>query len=284
MSEEQARSFIEQATQSLQTGQLNQALDFANQAIMLDPTNGDAFSLKAVALAQLNQNAEATRAFEEAIQLQPENSKVRYNLAVHLVRQNQKIEGLGQAREALQLDPAHAGARELIAQLERELGVTAEPRPEGHAAPPIQGIDPNAPYAQNPYGQSPYGNQQPTPYGGERQGYSGSAHNIAFVEQMGPTWTAIGWALVAVYIILLIVQIPQTIETVRIVMENPQAQPPQNPVFTIIGLVGWVFSFSWMIIDIMDRRASWLWLVLYCICCCCGPVQAIYMLAGRKPK
>ncbi len=283
MSEEQARSFIEQATQSLQTGQLNQALDFANQAIMLDPTNGDAFSLKAVALAQLNQNAEATRAFEEAIQLQPTNSKVRYNLAVHLVRQNQKVEGLTQAREALQLDPAHAGARELIAQLERELGVASIPRPSEGAVPPVQGVDPNI---QSPYGQNPYGGQPPSPYGPPRPGYAGSTHKIAFIEQLGPTWTAIGWALVAVYILLMIVQIPATSEAVRFAMENPGVRPTQtqNPFIQILGFGVWVCALTWMIMDIIDRRASWLWLVLYCICCCCGPVQAIYMLAGRKPQ
>ena len=283
MSEEQAQNFIEQATQSLQSGQLNQALDFANQAILLNPEQADAYVIKAVALAQLNQAADATRAFEDALRIQPDNAKTRFNLAVHLVRQNQKTEALTQVQEALKIDPSHVGARELLGQLESELGL----RSAGEAAPPVQGMGQeqtvNQPYGAgpNPYQQGPYA-------GGQQPCYQrpASAHNLPFVEQMGPTWTIIGWAFVAVWIILFLIQIPASIEAFQTAMRNPGAPPEQNqnPVLTVISLINAVGAITWMVMDILDRRASWVWLVFFCLCCCCAPVQSLYMLFGRKPK
>lgn len=284
MSEEQARSFIEQATQSLQSGQLNQALDFANQAIMLDPSKAGAYVIKAVALAQLNQASEASRVFEEAIRLQPDDPKTRFNFAVHLMRQNQKMEALTQVQESLRVDPSHAGARDMLAQLERDLGIMPEARPSEQAPPPIQAPPeqaPGTPYGQNPYG-SPYA--QPSPYLHPQQSF-GRSHNVAFVERMGQTWDVIGWCLVGLYLLIFIVQVPQMMESIRLIMETGgRVEPEQNPVLQMLGFVGAISALTWMIIDIVDRRTSWLWLVLFCLCCCCGPVQALYMALGRKQQ
>jgi len=283
MSEEQSINFINQATQSLQSGQLNQALDFANQALLLNPESADAYVIKAVALAQMNQAAEATQAFEDALRIDPSNAKTRFNLAVHLVRQNQKTEALTQVREALASDPSHVGARDLLTQLERELGVA----PAGQASvPPIQqpGQTTEVPGAQSPYGQNPY---QQSPYGSPQQPYYAptSQHNLPFVENMGKNWEIIGWAFVIVWLLLFLVQMPQAIAQVQEAMRNPGAPPPQqqgNPIITVLGLANALGGITWMIMDILDRRGNWLWFVLYLLCCCCAPIQALYMALGRK--
>lgn len=287
MSDDQAQSFVDQATQSLQSGQLNQALDFANQAILLNPQAADAYVIKAVALAQMNQAADATRAFEDAIRILPDSAKTRFNFAVHLVHQNQKNEALAQAREALNLDPTHAGARQLVGQLEAELGLGA--RPSEGAVPPVQGMPgPEQPYGGNPYQQNPYG----SPYGGPNQPYvrpQHTGHNVALVEQIGAnTWTMIGWGFVAAWFILFIIGIltagPEIARAFNEGMSGNARPGPTmgNPIQTVLSWILSIGALTWMVIDIVDRRSSWVWLVFYVLCCCCAPVQVLYMALGRK--
>ncbi len=290
MSDDQTQSFIEQATQSLQSGQLNQALDFANQAILLNPQAADAYVIKAVALAQMHQSAEATGAFEDALRIQPDNAKTRFNFAVHLVHQNQKPEAIAQASEALRLDPSHAGARQLLGQLEADMGIGGQPRPpEGAVPPPVQGAPgPEQPYGANPYQQNPYG----SPYGGPNQPYvrpQQSGHNVALVEQIGTkTWTGIGWGFVAAWFILFIIGIvtagPEIARAFNEGMTGNARPGPAmgNPIQTVLSWILSLGALTWMIVDIVDRRSNWVWLVFYVLCCCCAPVQVLYMALGRK--
>lgn len=285
MAEDQAQSFINQASQSLQSGQLNQALDFADQAIALNPGMVDAYVIRAVSLAQLNQPQEATRAFEDAIRIQPDNAKTRFNLAVHLVRQGQKVEALTQVREAQRLDPNHAGAREMLLQLEGELGVTPTPAPGSEAVPPVAGV-------ASPYGANPYQQQNPYPQGAPSQPYfrpPQKEHNVALVEQIGGgVWTGIGWVFIIAWflinVIYMVTEGPVFMQTLQDVLagETPADPDQGSPLWTVLALLFSVSSLAWMIIDIIDRRSSWIWGVFFAICCCCGPVQVLYMLLGRK--
>lgn len=287
MSAEQAKGFLDQATQSIQGGMFTQAIDLIDQAIALDPNNAEAYLLKGVAMAQTNQPDAATEAFQKAIMIQPTNPKAFFNLAVHQSRTGNKTSALDAAREALRLDPAHAGARELVGQLEQELGLarTADPMLK-EDAPPVQAVQ--NPYAnQNPYAsQNPY-TQQNAPY--YREGYGPSAHSVAFVERMGATWTTIGWVLVGIWVLIFLISMitsgPQIIEAMQQAMRNPNAQPPMQQGNLFLQVLSWINTLAaliWMIIDIADRRGNWLWLVLFICCCCCAPIQAIYMAAGRK--
>ncbi len=279
MSEEQVRGFIDQATQSIQGGMFNQAIELIDQALALQPDNGEAYLLRGVALSQVNQPQAATEAFQKAVMLQPTNSKAHFNLAVHYSRLGQKDLGLDAAQEALRLDPAHAGARDLVTQLERELGVpsTATDSPATDS-PPVQTAQPMG----NPYaGQNPY-QQSNAPY--LREGYSPNVHAVAFVEKMGSNWVTLGWVLTGLSLLFLIIGLQQ-------LLSNPSASRDPFAGFTgsrlIITLVDMGVRFAalgWVITDIMDRRGNWVWLIPFVLCCCCAPVQAIYMLAGRKPS
>ena len=285
MSEEQAKGFLDQATQSIQGGMFNQAIDLIDQAIAIDPNNAEAYLLKGVAMANTNQPDGATEAFQKAIMIQPTNPKAFFNLAVHQSRMGNKTQALDAAQEAMKLDPAHAGARELVGQLEQELGMarTVDPMLK-EDVPPVQ-AGPQNPYAsQNPYVQQPGA----APY--YREGYAPSAHSVAFVEKMGQTWTTIGWVLVGIWVLIFLISMitsgPQMIEAFQEAMRNPNGpRPMQQGGSMIMQILSWINTLAaliWMIVDIADRRGNWLWLVLFICCCCCAPVQSIYMAAGRK--
>jgi len=152
LSAEQAKQFLDQATQSLQGGQFEQALELAEQAIGLAPENSEAFVLKGIALSQLSRPDESTESFRHAIMLAPYNVKAYFNLAVHYYALGQKVPAEEMAREAVRIEPKHAGARDLLGRLELEkLAATQEQNQR-----PVSPHDPLAgPGAQPPFGHTP---------------------------------------------------------------------------------------------------------------------------------
>ncbi len=283
MSNEQSQSFIEQATQSIQGGQFSQAIELLDQAIAINPMSADAYLLKGVALAQMSSPDLATESFQKAIGIEPDNAKARFNLAVHFSRIGQKQGALTEAREALRVDPNHAGARDLVTQLEAEMGVAASTPSAPDGAPPIQGAT-GSTYQSNPYQSGPTASYN-------REGYAPKVHTLPFVERMGSTWTTLGWIFTGIALLIFVLslsKIPVQYNLMQEAMKNPN-RPPTPPPTTIFDLIlqifsvlNWICSITWIIMDIVDRKRNWLWLVLYCICCCCAPVQLIYMLAARK--
>jgi tetratricopeptide (TPR) repeat protein len=292
MSEEQARQFLEQATQSLQSGQFQQALELADQSIALRENDAEAHILRGIALSQLGQPEPATEALRRAISLAPQNPKAYYNLAVHAYSQGQKAEALEMAREAVRLDSKHAGARDLVARVEAEMRPqddVAAPRAQEPAAPteaPGAPSQPSAPY------QSPY--QQP-PGGYVRPGYESSGvHSLQFVENMGKTWDAIGWGLVITSLVVFVASIFLFMPLYMEMFRDPENISRMNmmglgggALSIVIQLVSWaatLASLVWMILELSDRRGNWLWMLPYIICCCCGfhwIVLGIYLIAGR---
>ena len=299
MADEQARGFIEQATQSLQSGQFQQALELIEQAIAIDRNNSEAHILRGIALSQTNQPDLATSAFQQAILISP-NAKAYYNLAVHQYQLGQKQPALDAAREAVRVDPSHSGARELAGRIERELGLpqVTTARPDDVLQPESSSGEQSAgPGVAQPYG-SPYGTQSADYY---RQGYvpqEGPIHSLKFVENMGKTWTTLGWAVVgfgALYFAFSLYMIFGTgmMEQIQQAISNPgyRVQQQSGPL-SILSNIMWVAmligSTTWMALDLADRRGNWLWLLPYIVCCCltCSlmpwAVVAVYLLAGRK--
>jgi len=296
MSEEQAKQFLEQATQSLQSGQFQQALDLAQQAISLQESD-EAQILRGIALSQLNQPDGATEAFRRAISLNAHNPKAYYNLAVHYYALGQKNEAIEMAREAVRIDSKHAGARDLVTRIEAELnppvdagaprimddGTTVSGGPQGSAGPTAQG----------PYQSPPMGNY-------ERPGYStAGVHSLQFVERLGKTWDTIAWIIIvivfAVFVISWITNFGQIMEA----FSNPAAARRMGGMnafssmnlfqmlLSIVGMLARLGGLVWMIMELSDRRGNWLWLLPYILCCCCGVdwlVMGIYLLAGRQKQ
>ena len=121
MANEQAKAFVDQATQSLQNSQFQQALELVDQAIAIEPGASDSHVLRGICLSQLGQPDAATEALRKAIMLSPYNAKAYYNLAVHQNALGNKKEACELAREAVGVDPRHAAAKQFLAQLETEL-------------------------------------------------------------------------------------------------------------------------------------------------------------------
>lgn len=308
MSAEQAKEFLNQATQSLQSGQFQQALELVEQSIALKGDEAEAHILRGIALSQTGQPDTATESFRKAISLAHNNPKAYYNLAVHLYSRGEKSEAIEMAREAVRLDTKHAGARDLVTRIEMEAqpdsGVKAprveEPlAPSGMEPPPGTGVSgpsspserpspgPSAPY-QTPPSQQPAG-------GYYRPGYeTGGIHSLQFVANMGKTWDTIAWALIVVSFAVFVGSIALFMPFYQELFRNPENMSRMStmglgggPLSIVLQIVSWLATLAslvWMILELSDRRGNWLWLLPYILCCCCGfhwVVLGIYLLAGR---
>lgn len=310
MAQEQIRQFIDQATQSIQSGQFDQALQLIEQALALDPSSADAYILKGIGLSQTGQPAAATEALRRAIELDPTSAKAHYNLAVHLYSQAQKPDALVAAQKAAELDPGHATARQLISTIETELGVGVRPEtsyahdplavppvtatPPENAAPPVveqpaprpfhQAVPPGSGVAGegqyvNPYMKDPYATQE---------------HSIPFIGNMGGAWTAIGWLLAVLSLVGGLTLIYVVVQVMPLVNGNNQEEVQRivqqkygglGTVIQICGLGSVIGIVAWTIIDVLDRRTNPVWIIPSVVCTCCGfgwLTLPIYILAGRN--
>jgi len=355
MANEQAKAFVDQATQSLQNSQFQQALDLVDQAIAIEPGASDSHVLRGICLSQLGQPDAATDAFRKAIMLSPYNAKAYYNLAVHYNALGNKKEAAELAREAVGVDPRHAAAKQFLIQLEAELSGPARaptgvrddainpydtiptqssgqaqtppaedqrpasglkqsettsqsssagaqnlPPPAASDMPHVSAAPgqtrPAAPIAPtgSPYAQASGG--QFSPGGYTRPGYEQSAHSLPWIENMGGGWAAIGWVLSGVSLVLMIIAYAMAFSMIQSMFTGAGSHAPgnistnynammMNPL-GIVGLFVRVLCLLWIILDIVDRRAGWGWVVaLVILGCCCGVpwlIIPIYLVAGRK--
>lgn len=299
MAQEQVQQFIDQATQSIQGQRFSEALELLDQAIAIEPDNADATLLRAICLSQTGQPVAANDLFGRAISLAPTSAKAHFNFAVHLYAQGMKREALQEARAALELDPQHASARDLSTRIEAEF---QQPVQGEYTAPPNNAA-PGAPGGLPP---QPFANQPPAvqPQQYYQQGYeAGPVHTIGFVEKLGKNWTLIGWGLAAISLLGLIFSILLYMPIFQMAMatagSNPNANPAANQeqmvhqvrqsAFYIPAMMtfygSWLLIVAYTIIDIIDRRGHFVWLLLQvpCTCCGCGFISMpLYMLLGRK--
>jgi tetratricopeptide (TPR) repeat protein len=311
MSADQAKQFLDQATQSIQGGQPAQALELIRQAIQLNPGNPEAHMLHGIALAQTQQPTQAAEAFREAIRLDPNSAKAHYNLAVHLHSQHERTAALEQAKLALERDPQHAGARDLSARIQAELGTAPSARvadsPAPGGPPPVvdPGISEQPPLGQQPpvaeqpafTGQvPPTGHQPPPSY--YRSGYDLPAHSLAFVEKLGKKWLGIGWALIALHVVIVALNLITSAEELaalssptafmQFIESMDQTAGVADWILAILSLLAILSMITWMILDLVDNRGNFLWLLPFFTCCLCtfgylpAVVVAIYILAGRN--
>jgi len=280
MSDAATKQFIAQAQQSLGGGRIAEALEFAQQAVALDPSNSEALMLCAIALSQLNRPLEAEDAFAKSAELSPANPKLYYNWAVHRYSIGSKSEALEAGRKALDLDPSHASARDLVIRLETELGLrTSVP---SASAPPL-----STPQMAPP-------THYYTPY-------EPPLHSLKFIERLGPVWDFIGWGFGGLRMLMFLISIAEMSRVLsdasndaNVLIDNIANNPMyyQSGSSNVVGALSVLFSLAvlgWLVFDILDRRASWLWLVPYFLFCCftCTYfdwiIVPLYVLIGR-PK
>ncbi|MFZ4507996.1 MAG: tetratricopeptide repeat protein [Fimbriimonas sp.] len=296
MSEEQSKSFVDQATQSIQAGQFAQALEFLEQAVALTPNDSEAYVLQGICLSQLGRADDATSAFRKAITVSPYNAKAYFNLAVHQYQIGDKVEALAMAEEAAKIDVKHANARALIEKIRSD----SEPKPAQAAsaynpADPLsapQGSIPPRTERPAPGPSAPSAPGQPyTPRGGYEAAPAGG---ITFIQNMGPSWVLIGWVLALMSLVALGLSLSQMAPLIsaaasgnsaQIETLSKQMQQNSNPLVQVLSYGSLFGILLWTIMDLIDRKGNFVWLIPQVLCSCCGfgwLILPIYILAGRK--
>lgn len=281
MPNEEAKSYLEQATSAVQTGQFERALSLIEQCLTLDPQNYEGLIVRGIAQSQTNQPDAATDSFREAIRIQPTTTKGHYNLAVHLYGIGRTQSALEAVRKAVEFDSSHLAAQDLRQKIEIELGMAAKPMDA--AAEEMQTIEsPSQPAGDH---TDPY----------YREGYDSDpdVHSIPFVERMGNAWIWIGAGLAILPIFLFgisyLMAPGQFQEMLAGRQPQQQIQPPIGSMVIIgLSILTAFSSLTWMIMDILDRRTSLVWLIPFAVCCCItsgclpGVVMGLYIAVGRK--
>lgn len=174
------------------------------------------------------------------------------------------------AMEAARLEPNNAGARDLILRIESESGMAPSGVPDPSGVP------------------TPYASPQESYV---RPGYEPPLHSIKFVENMGGGWLTIAWVLAVIDLGILAFSIMAFVPLFGKFQGDPKgmqlAMQHAIPIgVTIVSWVGKLGMLGWLIVDIMDRRGNWLWVLPQVLCgfCGCGFLTLpIYLLAGRTP-
>jgi hypothetical protein len=235
----------EAAVHFLRIGKPEEALTAARHLGEEDPTDAEAFQIQGLALARLGEGEEATRALRQAVKLSPDEGKHHYNLASHLANLGQMDEALWEAKQAVRVAPQHAEAVHLLDVLEGR----TELKPQ-------------------------------TP------------HLLPWMRGKEQLWTRIGQVLMGLATVVAISMFahPPAAPTGK---QVPKGQLPdvalrtdslsQTLIFLLI--VSALSTFVWMIVDIVDRRKRFSWIVPLFICGMMGlnivPL-AMYFFIGRK--
>ena len=259
-------SHLQQATDFVNAGNYNEALERARAVLIGDPSNGDAKLIEAISLSQLGNSRDASESFAEAIRLAPTIVKARFNAAVHEFNTG----NVGQARllatEALNLDPKHEGTKELMERMGPEPQIMAT------------GVS---------YPRENMADYQPA--------YEG----ITFIRNNSKAWSAAGWIISAgsllAFIALWATVVPHLSELLDAAQANDTGKTQAlsrkigNPMVSI-GVYGFVaLNLIYMIMDIIHRKGNFVWLIVHIPCSCIGVCVGgnfitlpIYMLFGRK--
>ncbi len=273
MSQDRVRELTELGMSLLAEGKYAEALDAASEATALAPTDSEPHIQRGIALSSLQRGAEADDAFKRALVLSPYSAKAHFNFAVHRFHQGEFQAARELAEEALQLDPNHASARDLANQLRGEAEVPA-PAPE-------------ATYAEIPAMAPPPSDPVPTVQGSAAP----QAHVVDFIGKLGAGWRVAGWLLsvlnfsaCAGYFRLAAKYQPETMADFDSKV-SMMAKDPLTQVVMLSLLASWFLIVLYSVLDIVDRKQSWLWLIPIAGCSCFlgWMLVPVYLLANRTP-
>jgi tetratricopeptide (TPR) repeat protein len=278
---EQSNEYLRLATEAYGAQNFSSALENLEHALRADSSNVSAWILKGIVLAQTQRPSEATLAFEQAISAGPDNAKAYYNFATHMHQQGNSSRALDLAKMAVSLDPAMTSAQDLVRILE-----------PGPNVPPagVGGIPASS--TGSPYASPPSFAQYP------REGYQpAGAHTVPFVEKLGPKWVVIGYAISVVALLFFVFWLAVAWPYIQEIFANFQDQAKVQAASEKVaaktgGVAGQLITYmlpiaavAWMIIDLIDRRGNFLWLIPGICCACCGMHWAIlplYIVLARK--
>lgn len=262
MSDRYAKA-VELATEALNAGRFEDALNEALGVLALEPNHPDAVLLQAIALSQLGRAQEASDAFVRAVSLAPSSAKARYNAAVHEFNRGNRDVSLQLVNDALTIEPNHPSAKDLRGRIAVDVSY---PGLQARSTPPM------------------------------------TTTGIPFIEKLGSVWTGMGWVLsVSIFIcsvgpLLLVFRSP----SFRAFMSNgnPAAKSlveffdftakiaveiPAIGVMNVLGNLLTLGVIVFLILDLNHRRGNYLWLLPTIFCGCMGfswLVLPLYLLLG----
>jgi tetratricopeptide (TPR) repeat protein len=233
----QIREFQDHARRSLQSGQAAPALALLTQANVLEPNSPSTLMLQGIALSRMNQPAAASDAFRQAIAVAPNDGKILFNYAIHLYSYGERQEALAAVQSALKANPEHAGSLELAGKIERDLG-----------------LGPGFIRASTPH-------QPPPQY---RGGYEAQeVHTIPLLGRISIAWTCFGWflAIVSAGVLILFVAILAQSSQAPGGYGDALSAGPLSGVLKITYMISLLATIFFSVMDLLDRRGNWTWLV-----------------------
>jgi hypothetical protein len=127
---DEAVNLCQVARESLQQGNVDDAIAQLQQVIAQEPRNDEAYSLLGVAYAQKGMTDEGIQALSTAVSLNPNNASSRMNLAAALQRAGRLHEAVAELNEALRIDPTYQKAQESLAAIQAQLQEPSAQTPE----------------------------------------------------------------------------------------------------------------------------------------------------------
>jgi tetratricopeptide (TPR) repeat protein len=259
---EDGNSALNRATDFVNAGNYVEALETARAFLTTHPENGSAKLIEAIALSNLGNIRDASEAFAAAIQLSPTSAKPRFNAAVHEFNNGNAGQARILANEALSLEPNNEGTKNLIERMGPEPVIGAS------------GVS---------YPRELMSSFEPE--------YAG----IDFVKKMGSGWLAVGWLLSVASLVVMTWSIYNMFahpSDITSAMNGKISGQAMNSALSKSSIVIMMFDFlfrilsiGWMIIDMIHRRTSFLWLIGHIPCSCVGLAcitQPLYIIFGRK--
>lgn len=110
------------ALSSERRGKMDEAMEFASQAVELYPTRYDAWLDLAHIFKKTNNTQKAISAYQRALTLKPDSVTIRKNLAVLLVQEGQNSQAIKQYSKIIELDPTIGEAFLNLGVLQAEMG------------------------------------------------------------------------------------------------------------------------------------------------------------------
>lgn len=244
---------------ALENGQFETALSAASEAIRDNNKIPEAFQIQGIALSRLDRREEAVHSLREAYLLASTVSKHAYNLAVILRDTGRKDEAIGLARETIKLQPDHAGAQALLHELAGEPIPNAK-SPKIETVPEASIADPD--------------------------------HLLPFMYGMERSWNAIGAVFILMgfaLAVLMFTHLPMGPTGAPVAKgklpEIGLRRDPLSLVVSFLYIVSSICTFMWMLIDIVDKRRKFSWMVPVLACGTLGmnvvPL-AFYYFLGRR--
>jgi tetratricopeptide (TPR) repeat protein len=111
--------------------------------------------------------------------------------------------------------------------------------------------------------------------------------------QREPFWSRVGIAIIVLGIAVTVaLAVFQPISPPDMSVKEPiSTTKPKSDIVSFLVLCAWISSglasFSWLILDMLNRKARIAWLIPQMVCCFCGLPwfpTAVYFLVGRKSR